>query len=269
MELERNGRNLQHFCRELARYFRNLLVVKVAGANTRLIAATPAEQEKLAQAAASFSEEDLTRYLQLTLELFKDLQFSLQPRLHVEIGLLKLVQAGRLTAIEDALAQLKSGTPMKAEPPKAPKPVAVTPPPPPSPVQKPAPVASPVQAPPASGDWKDRLYNALIELGMQFTADALEHSQVIDKGTELQFVTTTEWQLSMDERELQKAVQKVAGRPMKLSVTVGQPEVSATPKPRKATDDEVTERALAHPDVKRFQEMFPDAHVRTVRNLKE
>ena len=42
MELERNGRSLQHFCRELARYFRNLLVVKVAGANTRLIAASRA-----------------------------------------------------------------------------------------------------------------------------------------------------------------------------------------------------------------------------------
>jgi hypothetical protein len=26
MELEQNGRSLQHFCRELARYFRNLLV---------------------------------------------------------------------------------------------------------------------------------------------------------------------------------------------------------------------------------------------------
>src|SRR5205807_3858556 len=37
MELERNGRSLQHFCRELARYFRNLLVAKVAGPNTRLI----------------------------------------------------------------------------------------------------------------------------------------------------------------------------------------------------------------------------------------
>ena len=43
-----------------------------------------------------FSEEDLTRYLQLTLDLFKDLQFSLQPRLHLEIGLLRLVQAGKL-----------------------------------------------------------------------------------------------------------------------------------------------------------------------------
>ena len=40
LELERNGRNLQHFCRELARYFRNLLVAKVAGAGTRLIAAS-------------------------------------------------------------------------------------------------------------------------------------------------------------------------------------------------------------------------------------
>ena len=30
-ELERNGQNLQHFCRELARYFRNLLVARIAG----------------------------------------------------------------------------------------------------------------------------------------------------------------------------------------------------------------------------------------------
>ena len=30
-ELERNGRSLQHFARELARYFRNLLVAKIAG----------------------------------------------------------------------------------------------------------------------------------------------------------------------------------------------------------------------------------------------
>ena len=46
--------------------------------------------------AAQFSEEDLTRYLQLSLDLFKDLQKSLQPRLHLEIGLLRLVHAGRI-----------------------------------------------------------------------------------------------------------------------------------------------------------------------------
>ena len=32
-ELERNGHNLQHFSRELSRYFRNLLVARIAGAD--------------------------------------------------------------------------------------------------------------------------------------------------------------------------------------------------------------------------------------------
>src|SRR6266436_1676589 len=35
-ELERNGHNLQHFSRELSRYFRNLLVGRIAGSDTRL-----------------------------------------------------------------------------------------------------------------------------------------------------------------------------------------------------------------------------------------
>src|SRR6202162_2492309 len=66
--LERNGSNLQHFSREVARYFRNLLVAKVADA--KLIAASPQERERLAEIAGPFSEEDLTRYLQLSLDLF-------------------------------------------------------------------------------------------------------------------------------------------------------------------------------------------------------
>src|SRR6266404_1562956 len=63
-ELEANGRSLQHFARELARYFRNLLVVRIAGGSTKLVAASPSEQQKLADTAAQFSEEDLTRHLQ-------------------------------------------------------------------------------------------------------------------------------------------------------------------------------------------------------------
>src|SRR6516165_430500 len=57
-ELERNGHNLQHFSRELSRYFRNLLVARIAGADTRLVAASAAQRAKMAEIAASFSEED-------------------------------------------------------------------------------------------------------------------------------------------------------------------------------------------------------------------
>jgi len=38
---------------------------------------------------------------------------------------------------------------------------------------------------------------------------------------------------------------------------------------KQAGEDEVSQRALAHPEVRRFQELFPGAQVRAVRNLKE
>jgi DNA polymerase-3 subunit gamma/tau len=261
MELERNGRSLQHFCRELARYFRNLLVVKVAGPNTRLIAATGPEQERLAEVARGFSEDDLTRYLQLTLDLFKDLQFSLQPRLHLEIGLLRLIQAGKLQPIEEALADLGGGGPA---PPPARKPN-----PPPAPKNQPPTTANAPPAPSvqASGPWRDRLHSALIEAGMQFTADAVEHSQVTEANGELRFVTPEEFGLAMNEKDILKVVQKIAGRPMRIKIDLGKPVAVAAPIEKKK--DDVTERALRHPDVKRFQETFPDAQVRVVRDLKE
>jgi DNA polymerase-3 subunit gamma/tau len=289
LELDRNGRNLQHFCRELARYFRNLLVAKVAGANTRLIAASPHEQERLVEIAAGFSEEDLTRYLQLTLDLFKDLQFSLQPRLHLEIGLLRLVQASRLLPIEEALASLGGGPapakpapvrkPAPSAPPSSSAPAAKTPPataaPPastpsaasnaPASSAGPSPAAAPTSA---TAPWKDRLHSALMELGMQFTADAVEHSEVTEGKGELQFLAPEEFALAMNEKDILKAVQKIAGRPMRIKVTLGTPNSAAT-RVAKPPQDDVSERALSHPEVRRFQEMFPDAQVRVVRNLKE
>jgi DNA polymerase-3 subunit gamma/tau len=305
MELERNGRSLQHFCRELARYFRNLLVAKVAGANTRLIAASEREQERLVEIAGGFSEDDLTRYLQLTLDLFKDLQFSLQPRLHVEMGLLRLIQAGKLVPIEEAIADLGSGGGSTPSPTRKPAPPSATPSrsaaPPVTknqagansqspiansapPTANPQPVAANPQAvnahsrPAASsppqdpdfvppGAWRDRLHATLLEAGMQFTADAVEHSQVIESNGELQFVTPEEFRLAMNEKDILKVVQKIAGRPMRIKIGFGKPEAAAAPLVKK--QDDVSERALAHPEVKRFQEMFPDAQVRVVRNLKE
>ena len=65
-----------------------------------------------------------------------------------------------------------------------------------------------------------------------------------------------------------KVVQKVAGRPMRVKVTAGTVDVVETPK-AKPPEDETSERALSHPEVRRFQETFPDAQVRVVRNLKE
>ena len=50
----------------------------------------------------------------------------------------------------------------------------------------------------------------------------------------------------------------------KAAATAGSPAEKAAPE-----DSDVRQRALSHPDVKRFQELFPGAQVRTVRNLNE
>jgi DNA polymerase-3 subunit gamma/tau len=100
------GRNVQHFCGELVRYFRNLLVQKVAGEDTRLVSAGPDERKSLGAHSAAFSQEDLTRYVQLLLELYRDLQAAAQPRFRLEVGLLKLLYAGYLQPIEEVLSRL-------------------------------------------------------------------------------------------------------------------------------------------------------------------
>ncbi len=265
--LERDGRNLQHFARELARYFRNLLVVRIAGADSRLVAASVRELERLRAVAASFSEEDLTRYLQLTLDLFRDLQFSLQPRFHLELGLLKLVHAGRLVAIEEALAAVERAAPSTATAPSRPVPA-----PAPQPVSKEAPArpaATHPAAPSADAGWRDRLHAALLAAGHTFLADAVEHSRVRESGAELVFEAPREFSLTLKDKKLARVVEELAGRPLKITVRVAEPAAAPPPAHPKDNEDETARRALSHPEVERFRQLFPDSQVRAVRNLKE
>ncbi len=311
-ELERNGQSLQHFSRELSRYWRNLLVVRIAGKPSRLIAASELEQQALLETAKLFSEEDLTRYLNLTLELYKALQTSLQPRLHLELGLLKLVQAGKLQSIEEALAALgKSGprataaaAPLESASPAArgsivasarttvPRPPAFVQPtrPTPEPAVKAAPApkieipshpepeavsvqeAAPSNPEPATGDLRQDLHDALCKAGMNHSADAVQHSEVRLEGTELVIRAPKPMMLFLNDPGFRRIAEQVVQKPVRVRLEAGE-NIAAAPlavnQQQASEDNDVRERALSHPGVKRFQELFPDAQVRTVRNLNE
>jgi len=107
---QKEGRNLQHFCREAIRHMRNLLIARVCGADSDLLAATPDQRPGLAKAAALFSEEDLTRYFQILLQTDDSLRRAMDPRVHLEMGLLRLVNAARLAPLEELLAEAKSAS---------------------------------------------------------------------------------------------------------------------------------------------------------------
>ena len=291
-ELEHNGRSLHHFCRELSRYWRNLLVAKITGKPSRLIAASDREQQQFLETAAQFSEEDLTRYLSLTLELYKTMQTSLQPRLHLELGLVKLVHASRLQSIEEALAQLppatKSTTASSTSSPAplaattragAPRPAsyqarvaktAIETAPPAEPPPAPAPVRT--SPPEIEEDLKQSIHNALVEAKMNYTADAILSSEVRLDGAELVVKAPKMMTLALKDTALQRIASQIAGKPVRLRIEADETKTAVAPQPggtAESSDTGLRHRALSHPGVKRFQELFPGAQVRTVRNLNE
>jgi DNA polymerase III subunit gamma/tau len=107
---QKEGRNLQHFCREAIRHIRNLLIVRVCGADSDLVAATADQRPALAKAAELFSEEDLTRFFNILLETDESLRKKFDPRVHLEMGLLRLVNAARLASLEELLSESRTNS---------------------------------------------------------------------------------------------------------------------------------------------------------------
>ena len=62
------------------------------------------ERARVARVAEQFSEEDLTRFMQIMLRTHSDLGYKQEQRFHLELGLLKLVHAQRLLPLEELLS---------------------------------------------------------------------------------------------------------------------------------------------------------------------
>jgi len=86
----------------------------------------------------------------------------------------------------------------------------------------------------------------------------------------IMFTTPKEFLFGIKSADVKKTLDQLLGRPVRVEVVTGQP-VNAAPiaKPRDAQASDAADRALAHPEVQRFQELFPDSQVRQVRDLTE
>jgi DNA polymerase III subunit gamma/tau len=99
------GHNPTHFARQMVRFLRNTLVAKVAGNNSSLLQISSDERSRVARVAELFSEEDLTRHLQIMLRTHSELGYRQEQRFHLELGLLKMAHAQRLLPIEQLLSE--------------------------------------------------------------------------------------------------------------------------------------------------------------------
>ena len=116
-ELLDAGNSPAQLARQAVRYLRSCVIAKITGmtpentsdgVGSELLQISPDEQRRAARTAALFTEEELTRFLQVMLRTFDELGYRQEQRFHFELGLLKLVHLKRLLPVEEVLSSLSS-----------------------------------------------------------------------------------------------------------------------------------------------------------------
>src|SRR5262245_60479396 len=102
------GADYRNFNRELLLHFRDLLLARLSSDGEGLLAqALPEERARLMSLAGSFSEEDLLRAIDVLTKAETDLRWAQDPRVTLELALLKLVQMRRLMPFAELVARVE------------------------------------------------------------------------------------------------------------------------------------------------------------------
>ena len=106
--LAEEGHEPAAFLTELTRFIRHLMIARSCGAESPLLEVPPDARPVLGQLSKALGEEDWLRFFQVLLRAQNEMRYSLDPRFHLELALLKLVQARKLTSLEGLLGELRS-----------------------------------------------------------------------------------------------------------------------------------------------------------------
>ncbi|MBV8207400.1 MAG: DNA polymerase III subunit gamma/tau [Acidobacteria bacterium] len=296
-----SGQNPAHVAREFVRFLRNLLVAKVAGDGSPLLQVSSDERSRAGRLAQMFSEEDLTRFLQLMLRTHAELGYRQEQRFHLELGMLKLVHAQRLLPLEQLLSEIppasagqraaagapaaspaRDGSGLKTSSAAGANPFARSAPGVPSPLEadrarraRAAPGEPEAQAAGSNGvdaSAVRRQVLSSLEAGEQKSLAAMLESgdwslvQNVVKVTpeDAESVLSLLRIFSNAQQAMDRAASSALGRPTRVVIEAGQSETpAARPAPAEEAAGSARSRAASDPVVRRVQEKF-EAEIRTV-----
>jgi DNA polymerase III subunit gamma/tau len=102
------GADYKNFARELLLHLREILLLKIAPADSPLVAPLGTETARqLRPLAEALSEEDLLRAIDVLSRAESELRWAQDPRVTLELALLKLVQLRRLVPFAELVARLE------------------------------------------------------------------------------------------------------------------------------------------------------------------
>jgi DNA polymerase-3 subunit gamma/tau len=264
------GYDLRLLCRELARATRDLLILSVdpKRASDPDVAADT-ERERLGAMAGQWSREDLLRAFDLLTKAEQEVRISDQPRFNLEMALLRLMHLRKLVPLSDLLAG-SSRVPSVPRVPEVPKGLV------PRVASVPnVPTAPKPLAPSGTGSAdglkekflselkasKSTFYNLVV--ASAFRIDVSPSAIVF---TFLPNQKNAKSQCDEQKAWLQSIAEKVAGRPVPVSIAVADAGTQPSPAPtlpvaagpsQKSSPEDLKAEAMANSTVQAVLEIFP------------
>ena len=277
------GAEYRNFARELLLHFRELLVVKLAPEDSALLTpVAPEERERLRPIARALAEEDLLRTIDVLTKAETDLRWAQDPRVTLELALLKLVQMRRLLPFQelvDRVERLALGGPALAAPAAASvsaRGVVAPPPSVPAPrAEKVAPMSPPPPPPPpAATHSADAVLAAMVQAAQSRPSllQPLRGATARLEGDTLTLEVTADWSAFalMHQDEYCALATKAAGRTVKLRLGAGAsapPEPEAAPSSTDVRRERLMKEAQKDPAVQEALDLF-DGRLVDVREAK-
>ena len=276
--LSDHGVDYRNFVRELLLHFREILLLKLAPPGSALLASlTPEERERVRPLAGEFSEEDLLRVVEVLTEADTELRLAQDPRVTVELALLKLVQLRRLmpfAELVDRVERMAGGAvpaprptapASPAPPPAAPRAAIPAARPAPAPAA-PAPAAPPAVSPaptfePSSTATPENLLGALAAQARPSLAQPLKGALVREEGDAVVLEVQPDF-FRFAETHLDEyldLVRKVSGRPRKVHIVSAEAAAAAaaaSPSPEEEQRRRARDEAVGEPAVQEVLDLF-------------
>jgi len=100
------GMDIKRFSADLLECFRTLLLTRIEGCS-QLLDLPEEERKRFAELSARFSAETIHQKLTLLMGMVEDVRYSSQPRLAMETGFLKIIEAGNVVPLSELLGKME------------------------------------------------------------------------------------------------------------------------------------------------------------------
>ncbi len=263
--LSEYGADYRNFARELLLHVRELILVKLAPEGSSLLAPiVPEERERMRPVASALSEEDLLRMVEVLTRAEADLRWAQDPRVTLELALLRMAQMRRLMPVAELVARvegLAAGLPLPRSTPPAPAARPVAAPSPSTRSREAAPERPSIPATSASDadvTTAEGLLAAMIAQARPSMAPSLKAAVARLDGETLTLEIGAEWAVfaDMHQDDYRELVRRAGGRPLKLKIVQGADREGTGAPAEEEKKRRVTEEASKEPAIQEVLDLF-------------